>query len=1220
MSDELTKLKRKRTSKKNIVLNQIFPACETVLQEVKNDETIEEATTLLDTLVEKVAEVKLLYEEVSDAIDDDAAHEENEKEAYEFELKSRKIEGKLHAFIDGKRIDVKPRMSDVGGIASQQQNQRVKLPKLEIEKFSGDATKWRTFIETFDATVDVRSDISNVEKFSYLRGYLQGNALQTIDGMPLSSANYVEAKELLEKRYGNQQLITATHMNALVNLDRIVSANAKDLRKLHDKVETNIRALESAGVSSTNFGPLLIPIVLGKLPDVVRLQISRKLGTENWSISEFMKSVNDEVSARENFQYLKANDSRKDEDSNAHLDPRTLQALALTTLGQSPKLCVFCDSTTHYSDKCDVVTDVRLRLVKVREINLCFRCLKAGHRANRCKNKKVYCFRCKVKNKHHTALCDKELDDNGQQKTLATGSDDMAVVLQSATGFLCDDENEKRVVKSNILLDNCSQQTFITERIAQKLELKVVVEKQKNINAFGSSKGTGMLLKKYKLVLKPIDKSTNIDIVALAVPVICAPLCRKYNKMAKEQNEFVKALKLADNGSHDNNNVDILIGADIYWDIVSGNLKRNPKTGIVAISSELGWLLNGPVSREPEEDESGDDSCMSIHTLSIQSEVEEKDELTAEVKKFWNLDVVGISENDDEGETKVEELVEPKINPSTGRYSCELPLKEGHPLMPDNYTLCEKQLLNLKKQLDKNDELKEKYDEIFKHQEKEKIIEKVTDPGVVGEVTYLPHRPVERDDKLTTKVRPVFNGGARRKNQVSLNDILHTGPNLLPKIYEMLLKFRMHQIAITADIEKAYLQIEIDEKNRDLLRFLYFSDINAENPEIIAYRFCRVPFGITPSQYLMIRVVRKHGEKYKEIDPEFSRVVDKHLFSDDLNTGADNVKQGLEMYKKMKIRFGEAHFNFRKWRTSSEELRSLIPQDDLMSEDDEKVLGEIWNHTKDTIHMSVSEIFLEAEELNPTKRNILKLMAKIFDPVGFLTPITVSLHLLFQEIWVAGSDWDDQINEELNKKWILAVKSLKKSAELVIPRRYFIDHVNDPIDKIFLHGFSDASGMAYGACVYIQAVSRSENVQVSFVTSKSRVKPARKDFSIPRMELLGNFVLAKLMKLVYETLSEEKRIDDYFCWTDAKVTLAWIRSTEKKFTVFIENRLKKIRRCVSIKKWDYVSTKENPADLITRCYSENLAESKLWTEGPDFLKKVTSNLEVGLAKGKKKEK
>ena len=452
----MTKTKRKRTSKKNIVLNQIVPSCQTILQGEKTEETIEEATTLLATLIEKVNEVKILYEEISDQIDDDTAHETNEKEAYEFEFETRKVEGKLHAFVNGQR-DVKPRLSlDLGGTSihrsGEQQFQRVKLPKLEIEKFVGDATKWRTFIETFDATVDARPDISNVEKFSYLRGYLHGNALQTIDGMPLSSANYIKAKELLEERYGNQQLITATHMNALVNLDRIVSANAKQLRNLHDKVETNIRALESAGVSSTNFGPLLIPIVLGKLPDVVRLQISRKLGTENWNITEFMKSINDEVSARENFQYLKDNDSRRDnEDSNANTDPRTLQTLSLMSQGQSPKLCVFCESTTHYSDKCDVVTDVRLRMGKVRELNLCFRCLKAGHRANRCKNKKVYCFRCKIKNKHHTALCDKDLDDNGQQKTLATQSDDKAVVLQSATGFLCDDEEEKRIVKSNIL-------------------------------------------------------------------------------------------------------------------------------------------------------------------------------------------------------------------------------------------------------------------------------------------------------------------------------------------------------------------------------------------------------------------------------------------------------------------------------------------------------------------------------------------------------------------------------------------------------------------------------------------------------------------------------------------------------------------------------------------------------------------------------------------------
>ena len=98
-------------------------------------------------------------------------------------------------------------------------------------------------------------------------------------------------------------------MNALLKIDKIVNTNAKELRNIHDKVEMNIRALDSAGVSSTYFGPLLIPIVLEKLPSVVRLQISRKLGTENWNIAEFMDSINDEVSARENFEFLKSSES-----------------------------------------------------------------------------------------------------------------------------------------------------------------------------------------------------------------------------------------------------------------------------------------------------------------------------------------------------------------------------------------------------------------------------------------------------------------------------------------------------------------------------------------------------------------------------------------------------------------------------------------------------------------------------------------------------------------------------------------------------------------------------------------------------------------------------------------------------------------------------------------------------------------------------------------------
>ena len=388
-----------------------------------------------------------------------------------------------------------------------------------------------------------------------------------------------------------------------------------------------------------------------------------------------------------------------------------------------------------------------------------------------------------------------------------------------------------------------------------------------------------------------------------------------------------------------------------------------------------------------------------------------------------------------------------------------------------------------------------------------------------------------------------------------------------------------------------------------MLRFLYYEDINAENPEVVDMRLCRVPFGITPSQWLMITTIRKHGKKYKEIDPEFTKVTEKDFYSDDLSSGADSVSKGLTIYKKVKIRFAEVHFNLRKWRTNSDELRKMIPEEDLMKEDNENVLGTKWNHSSDTLHMSVCELFEEAEKVEPTLRNILKIKAKIFDPLGLLAHITTSLNLLFQDIWVKGAGWDDQIDESLEKKWVSIVKMLKSSTELIIKRCYFVDDINDPIVRLYLHGFSDASERAYAGCIYIQAVSASGKVQVSLVTSKSRVKPARKEITIPRMELLGNLILAKLMKVVYETLSEERNIDDYFCWTDAKVTLAWIRAVNRKFTVFVQNHLNKIRRLLPVKKWDYVATKENPADLVTRSFTGKLSEIESWIEGPEMLKK-----------------
>ena len=252
----------------------------------------------------------------------------------------------------------------------------MKLPKINIAVFEGDAVKWRPFIESFDATIHDRVDITDIEKFTYLRGLLRGSALQSIEGMPLTNHNYNSAKELLEKRSSNPQLIVSSHMNALIKLPRINGAHVKDLRELRDKVERNIRALNSVGISAEHFGSLLIPIVLEKLPNIVKLQISRTMGNDNWNIDQFMKSINEEISARENYEFLKSNESHET------YEERRGTATSLTVTRnerRNTRLCVFCDSTDHYSDKCDVVTEVGLRKEKLKETRRCYRCIRKYH-------------------------------------------------------------------------------------------------------------------------------------------------------------------------------------------------------------------------------------------------------------------------------------------------------------------------------------------------------------------------------------------------------------------------------------------------------------------------------------------------------------------------------------------------------------------------------------------------------------------------------------------------------------------------------------------------------------------------------------------------------------------------------------------------------------------------------------------------------------------------
>ena len=299
--------------------------------------------------------------------------------------------------------------------------------------------------------------------------------------------------------------------------------------------------------------------------------------------------------------------------------------------------------------------------------------------------------------------------------------------------------------------------------------------------------------------------------------------------------------------------------------------------------------------------------------------------------------------------------------------------------------------------------------------------------------------------------------------------------------------------------------------------------------------------------------------KFIDIDREFVEKVLRHFYVDGLNCGVNSVEDGVKFYEKLKSILLEANFNLRKWHTNSVELckmiyekekqtkgipickenfierESILKNDCTVTENSdfvakennfdgemkgEKILGIRWEEHKDVLIIDLKELLDGALCYVPTKRNMLRVIAGVYDPIGFIQPLVVKFKILFQEICLANVGWDDNIPENLKKKWFNIIGDVEQNERVIIQRCYYLHDVSDPIAKNEIHGFSDASEVAYGCCVYIKYITQSGNIGVSLITSKSRIVPKKK-FTIPRLELLVNYILSRLAVSVLGAFSNE---------------------------------------------------------------------------------------------------
>ena len=1127
---------------------------------------------------------------------------------------------------------------------------KVKLPKLELKSFSGNYQEWQSFWDTFQSAVDGNTSISPIEKFTYLKSCVTSNAESAIAGLTLTADNYKVAVDILKDRFGKPQLLISNYMDALLKLPSVNSVHeTKKLRELYDKIEINIRGLNALGVESQSFGNLLVPIVMEKIPSELRLIVSRKFGSEGtWNLDAFLNVLKTELEARERCTAMKTsgpsnNTSKFEQYKTRSKQPYSASAL-YTGSEESNSHCVFCKKN-HKSINCLTVTEPKTRRTILRRNGRCFVCLKSGHISVNCQSR-AKCFNCE--GRHHVTICERtrntvtsrNLVSEGatphgseppQDRSGDTGASTMhisnnvnSVLLQTAQAFVCRPDNPEIGLNAHMIFDSCSQRSYITSTAREQLNLPTVGKETLLIKTFGDDSASIKECDVVQLCVRTLD-GLNVYVTSYVVPVICSPVSNQQTQDTLKCYPYLQGLQFAC-GTSDTVSVDVLIGADYYWYFFTGNIIKRDPSGPVALETKLGWVLSGPAVC-PTSTRSCTVNLSSTHVLKIEST--EISDMKDDLQKFWDLETLGIKER----EASVYDKFSSDIRFTGERYQVKLPFKDSHPMLPDNYTAASRRLTTTIKKLKDQPEILKQYDHVIREQLQSGVVELPQDQiPQPGSVHYLPHRAVVRLDRDTTKVRVVYDASSKMFGP-SLNDCLHVGPSLNPYLFDILLRFRVHDIALTADVEKAFLNIEIEPEHRDFLRFLWVDDLDKESPELMVMRFARVVFGVNSSPFILNATIRHHLNTCLPVDSPLTRELLKSLYVDDYVSGDGDVGSAFILSKKIKLCLKSGGFNMRKWNSNSEELLKALQEDETFHEDfdksdgdgveeedesfsksvfkqstekEQKVLGMLWNPTQDELIYDLNKTLGDVDAQPATRRLVLSTATRFFDPLGLIAPIILPFKIMFQKLCKAGRDWDELLDTELHHQWQTTLLDLRQAGRISFKRCYAEGLNGDKaVQSVQLHCFADASERAYGAAVYMR-VEYESRVECQIISSKTRVAPLAKQ-TIPRLELLSNLAASRLLKSVSQAL-EAVRIDNVFNWTDSMISLWWITNTNKEYKQFVENRVAEIRRNSPPQQWRYCPTAQNPADIASRgIKATELKESSLWLHGPEFLFKSSEH-------------
>ena len=366
------------------------------------------------------------------------------------------------------------------------------------------------------------------------------------------------------------------------------------------------------------------------------------------------------------------------------------------------------------------------------------------------------------------------------------------------------------------------------------------------------------------------------------------------------------------------------------------------------------------------------------------------------------------------------------------------------------------------------------------------------------------------------KVRVVFDAAAKHEN-VSLNDMLMTGPDLLNSLIGVLLRFRLNNIALVADIKEMFHQVKVPSQDSDSLRFMWSENQSYIGPPEI-YEMTVHIFEAADSPSIANYALQRTASDNREYFTEAAiKTVERDFYVDDLLKSVDTVAEAVKLSGELRNILKCGGFCLHKWMSNSKEVLQSVDENrdvgvfelELDNCPIQRTLGMKLNVKEDTFIFSP-----HLKSMPHTKRGVVSIVSSIFDPFGLISPFILRGKCIMQELWRRGIEWDEVIPEDVQVSWIQWLSEVEQLSQLEISRHHISFSSSNSAE---LHMFSDASEKAFGAVAYLR-YEIDNDIKCSFLASKTRVALLKPMLSIPRLEVQAAILSVRLLDLISKEL------------------------------------------------------------------------------------------------------